>query len=206
MASLEHALPRGGVREEDLNGDGGVFMRLRQRGQSCQVVKDFSYVTVKYSGSLVLSGEEFDSSERFSFTLGRGEVLAGFEEAVRRLHVGDAAEVKIRHDYGYGETGLPGKIAPCAALFFHIELLCVEDEAPPSDSGLSEPLALPPSDGQAATLVVGGSPVKLDHLGPIVINTDGSTSRIANWSQMAPQEQANTARLIARRNKKRTGQ
>jgi predicted Fe-S protein YdhL (DUF1289 family) len=45
--------------------------------------------------------------------------------------------------------------------------------------------------------------VKLDHLGPIILNTDGSTSRISNWSDMTEQEQQNTLRLIAKRNKKR---
>eukprot|EP00948_MAST-09A_sp_MAST-9A-sp1_P002282 g2282.t1 len=45
--------------------------------------------------------------------------------------------------------------------------------------------------------------VKLDHLGPIVINADGTTSRIANWSKLTPKEQEVTRRRIAKRNKQR---
>jgi hypothetical protein len=44
---------------------------------------------------------------------------------------------------------------------------------------------------------------KLDFLGPIIVNTDGTLSRIPNWNSLTPNEQANTLRLIAKRNKTR---
>lgn len=44
---------------------------------------------------------------------------------------------------------------------------------------------------------------KLDHLGPMVLNQDGSMSRIGNWGNMSEVEKANAARLICRRNKQR---
>ncbi len=49
----------------------------------------------------------------------------------------------------------------------------------------------------------GGPPLPLDHLGPIVINSDGTTSRITNWASMDEPERARTAAVIARRNEKR---
>lgn len=48
-----------------------------------------------------------------------------------------------------------------------------------------------------------GSSVSMDHLGPIIVNTDGTTRRIANWNEMTESEQANAIRLISARNKRR---
>ena len=45
--------------------------------------------------------------------------------------------------------------------------------------------------------------LRLDALGPIILNRDGSTSRIANWPQMTEAEQKVTMRVVAKRNKKR---
>ncbi|PKS06865.1 hypothetical protein jhhlp_006941 [Lomentospora prolificans] len=55
---------------------------------------------------------------------------------------------------------------------------------------------------QQGTLDVsrGGSTVKLDHLGPLVVNQDGTMSRIANWSEMAEIEKENTLRILGKRN------
>ncbi|KAI1206155.1 uncharacterized protein F4807DRAFT_440088 [Annulohypoxylon truncatum] len=66
------------------------------------------------------------------------------------------------------------------------------------------PLPLPAPDTDDATqLLVGGEGVKLDHLGPLVVNEDGTMSRIANWNEMAEIERQNTLRILGRRNKQR---
>jgi len=49
----------------------------------------------------------------------------------------------------------------------------------------------------------GGKSVKLDELGPMVVNTDGTLSRIANWMQMTDMERERTLRLLSARNKLR---
>jgi hypothetical protein len=68
-------------------------------------------------------------------------------------------------------------------------------------------LALPPTDasGQGtSTLDVGsGEAVRFDHLGPIVVNVDGTMSRISNWDKMTELEKRNTVRIISKRNKAR---
>jgi hypothetical protein len=46
----------------------------------------------------------------------------------------------------------------------------------------------------------------LDELGPVVLNSDGTISRITNWQQMTPSEQAATQRIIAKRNQARKAQ
>ena len=48
-----------------------------------------------------------------------------------------------------------------------------------------------------------GESVSLKELGPIIINADGTTRRIANWATLTPQEQESTWRLIGARNKRR---
>jgi len=53
-------------------------------------------------------------------------------------------------------------------------------------------------------LAVGSQkPVALDHLGPIVVNKDGTLSRITNWEQMTDQEKSGTMKMLAKRNAQR---
>lgn len=49
----------------------------------------------------------------------------------------------------------------------------------------------------------GGSTVSLDHLGPMVVNVDGTLARIGNWEQMTDIERKNTLRILGKRNKER---
>lgn len=83
-------------------------------------------VTVHYTGWL-LSGEKFDSSvdrdEPFAFVLGDGQVIAGWDQAVATLRVGDKARLTIPPHLGYGERGYPGVIPENATLVFEVELL-----------------------------------------------------------------------------------
>lgn len=66
------------------------------------------------------------------------------------------------------------------------------------------PLPEPPSGSDAIELdVSSGNAVKLDHLGPMVVNRDGTLSRIANWEQMSEMERRNTLRILGKRNQLR---
>jgi hypothetical protein len=69
------------------------------------------------------------------------------------------------------------------------------------------PLGLPsPSDSTPTTTIdmsTGGSTVKLDHMGPLVVNKDGTLSRISNWAEMADIERQNTLRILGKRNQLR---
>lgn len=67
-------------------------------------------------------------------------------------------------------------------------------------------LALPDSStasNDVPQLDVNGDGVKLDHLGPLVVNTDGTLARISNWAQMTEIERKNTLRILGKRNKER---
>ncbi|KAL7798322.1 hypothetical protein V8C37DRAFT_367347 [Trichoderma ceciliae] len=78
-----------------------------------------------------------------------------------------------------------------------------------SGSQPSSPNALPApgsnDDKKVTTLDVSGSgtTVKLDSLGPLVVNVDGTMSRISNWDKMAEIEKQNTLRIIGKRNQQR---
>lgn len=85
-------------------------------------------VTVHYTGWLE-NNIQFDSShdrdEPFSFTLGVGSVIQGWDEGVAGMLVGGKRLLIIPADLGYGETGSGGTIPPGATLIFEVELLGV---------------------------------------------------------------------------------
>ena len=83
-------------------------------------------VTVEYTGWVVESGERFDSSlaraEPFSFELGGGQVILGWDKGLRGMRVGGTRVLKIPAYLGYGAAGA-GSIPPHADLMFKVELL-----------------------------------------------------------------------------------
>lgn len=82
-------------------------------------------VTVHYTGTLE-NGEEFDSSvgaEPFTFKIGAGDVIAGWDEGVPGMRVGGKRKLTIPPELGYGASGYPPVIPPDATLEFEIELL-----------------------------------------------------------------------------------
>jgi len=90
---------------------------------------DGKRVTVHYTGTLE-NGTKFDSSlDRnvpFSFTLGQGQVISGWDQGVKGMKVGGKRKLVIPPQLGYGEKGVGGVIPPNAKLLFEVELLKVE--------------------------------------------------------------------------------
>jgi peptidylprolyl isomerase len=82
-------------------------------------------VVVNYRGTLA-NGTEFDSSYGrgpFSFPLGGGRVIQGWDEGVAGMKVGGKRKLVIPPDLAYGERGAGGVIPPNATLTFEVELL-----------------------------------------------------------------------------------
>lgn len=94
-------------------------------------------VSVHYTGTLE-DGTEFDSSigrEPFSFTLGQGQVIPGWDEGIALMNEGGKARLIIPSELGYGPSG-SGPIPPDATLIFEVELL--EVRATPKLTDIAE--------------------------------------------------------------------
>ena len=84
-------------------------------------------VTVNYVGALYSNGKVFDASwqrkEPFTFTLGEGQVIPGWDKGVVGMKVGGRRELIIPAELAYKKAGRPPKIPPNSALIFIVDLL-----------------------------------------------------------------------------------
>lgn len=97
--------------------------------------KEGDKVKVHYTGRLLKTNFKFDSSvgkTPFEFTLGKGEVIKGWDQGVVGMKVGGKRKLTIPSKLGYGDDGSPPKIPGKATLVFDVEL--VEIVAPPTET------------------------------------------------------------------------
>ena len=103
-----------GLKYEDLEEGAGAEAQAGQQ------------VTVHYTGWLT-DGTKFDSSldrnQPFSFALGKGQVIRGWDEGVQGMKEGGKRKLTIPPQLGYGARGAGGVIPPNATLIFEVELL-----------------------------------------------------------------------------------
>ena len=87
-------------------------------------------VTVQYVGVSALNGRQFDASwdrgEPFSFQLGTGSVIQGWDEGVKGMKVGGRRQLVIPPDMAYGKDGSPPTIGPNETLVFVVDLVSVD--------------------------------------------------------------------------------
>jgi peptidylprolyl isomerase len=90
-------------------------------------------VTVQYVGVNYKNGKEFDASwdrgEPFTFPLGAGEVIPGWDQGVEGMKVGGRRELIIPPDLAYGQAGSPPAIGPDETLIFVVDLTDVQPAA-----------------------------------------------------------------------------
>ncbi len=106
----------------------GLRYKILQNGDGKQATKG-AMVSVHYKGQL-LDGTVFDSSYKrkqpIDFPVGTGQVIAGWDEGILLLKVGDKARFVIPSNLAYGERGAGGVIPPNATLIFDVELISVK--------------------------------------------------------------------------------
>jgi FKBP-type peptidyl-prolyl cis-trans isomerase FkpA len=93
-------------------------------------VQNGDTVHVQYTGTL-MNGEKFDSSydhggDPFKVTLGKGEVIQGWDQGLVGMKVGGKRRLRIPPELGYGESGSPPTIPANAGLIFDVELVSVD--------------------------------------------------------------------------------
>ncbi|WBX74431.1 peptidylprolyl isomerase [Tenacibaculum pacificus] len=106
----------------------GLRYKILQNGDGKQATKGAN-VSVHYKGQL-LDGTVFDSSYKrkqpIDFAIGVGQVIAGWDEGIQLLKVGDKARFVIPSNLGYGKAGAGGVIPANATLIFDVELMAVK--------------------------------------------------------------------------------
>ncbi len=108
--------------------ESGLTYIVTKNGTGAQL-KAGDTIIVNYTG-LLTDGTKFDSSldrsEPFSFPLGAGKVIKGWDEGFQKLKVGDHATLIIPSSIAYGERGAGGVIQPGATLIFIVEVIGVQ--------------------------------------------------------------------------------
>lgn len=121
-------------KQEIVTTESGLKYEVFQKGAAdAQKPKKGQQVTVHYTGWLEENGKpgnKFDSSvdrgQPFSFFIGMGQVIKGWDEGVMDMSVGEKRRLIIPSDLGYGPHGFPGAIPGGATLIFDVELLAIQ--------------------------------------------------------------------------------
>lgn len=131
-ASAPSGPPAEFANEEYTTTDSGLQIAVTDEGSGEQP-QEGDVVSVHYTGMLG-DGTVFDSSsnrgEPFSFPLGRGRVIQGWDEGIALLQQGGKAKLIIPPELGYGEQGSGGVIPPNATLYFDVELVDIQPGGP----------------------------------------------------------------------------
>ncbi len=120
---------------KEITTDSGLKYTVNSAGSGTRA-KAGDIVKVHYTGKLT-DGTIFDSSVQrnkpFQFKLGEGQVIAGWDEGISQLYVGDKATITIPSELGYGDRDM-GKIPPNSTLVFDVELLSVTEPVKPFET------------------------------------------------------------------------
>jgi len=131
------------VGEDYVSLADGLKKKITHEGRG-EVPPLGSNVNVHYVGTLLSDGSKFDSSRDrnvpFSFDLGQGSVIKGWDEGVATMKTGEIAELVCAPDYAYGAKGSPPKIPPNATLKFEVEMI-----------GFTEPVDTPEKKVEVAS-------------------------------------------------------
>merc|ERR1719235_1374953 len=117
------------VLEKINPGEGGFSLSVTRKGDGYSFPQRGDKVTVHYTGTLSKDGEKFDSSrdrgEPFTFVIGRGKVIKGWDQGLLKMTLGERGILHVPSYKGYGDRGAGSVIPPNANLDFDVELLAI---------------------------------------------------------------------------------
>merc|ERR1712223_1006459 len=107
-----------------------IGIKKRVPAEECKTkTKKGDVLDMHYTGKLE-DGTKFDSSldrnQPFTFTLGTGQVIKGWDQGLLNMFEGEKRKLSIPSDMGYGDRGSPPKIPGGATLIFEVELLKIK--------------------------------------------------------------------------------
>lgn len=107
----------------------GLEIKTTQEGSGDRVIKSGDTITVHYTGKLT-DGTKFDSSvdrgTPFTFQIGQGMVIQGWEQGFIGAKVGEKRILTIPSELGYGSRGAGASIPPNATLIFDVEVISIK--------------------------------------------------------------------------------
>jgi len=135
--------------------DDGFGLTVEKAGDGNTFPKRGDVLTMHYTGKLK-DGTVFDSSRQrgpFTFTIGKGEVIRGWDQGIITMSLGERALLHIPSYKGYGSRGA-GPIPPNAELEFDVELLAINDVAAPGFTLPTKAPELHSAAGHAAATLI----------------------------------------------------
>jgi FKBP-type peptidyl-prolyl cis-trans isomerase FkpA len=132
IAELENTIKKKGVKAQKTAN--GAFVETTSAGDTAKV-QPGKYVTVMYKGSLLSNGKVFDTNmdpsfghpEPYSFVLGAGQTIPGWEEGLPYFSKGSKGKIYIPSMLAYGPAGQGPQIPPYSSLVFEVEVRDVKD-------------------------------------------------------------------------------
>mmetsp|Transcript_15564 Transcript_15564/g.30617 ORF Transcript_15564/g.30617 Transcript_15564/m.30617 type:complete len:145 (-) Transcript_15564:147-581(-) len=115
--------------DKALIGQEGLSLEVLTPGDGKTFPKEGDALSMHYTGTLSSNHNKFDSSrdrgQPFDFQIGVGQVIAGWDQGVMKMSLGERAILHVPSNLGYGSQGAGGVIPPNADLDFDVELLKV---------------------------------------------------------------------------------
>ena len=121
------------LEEVNVTEDLGVIKKIIRAGEQGPVPTEGEDVKVHYEGRLE-DGTVFDSSyernDPIAIAIGTGQVIKGWDLGIMTMKLNEKADLVIKSDYGYGDSGSPPKIPGGATLIFTVELVQIGERTP----------------------------------------------------------------------------
>jgi len=136
IALITAFLDKKGIKAEKISN--GTFVYKTKQGTG-DMAKPGQFVTVKYNGKLMATEKSFEQNQ-FTFPLGEGQVITGWDEGLQQFRKGDVGTIYIPGFKAYGKNPQPGSpFGPDENLMFDVEVIDISNTQPPPPPNPSGP-------------------------------------------------------------------